>query len=172
MNHELEIVADEELSSDDADVLAGWAKELFGEEEAKFEWAPQHWHILVRYDGRLACHVGITDHVVSVGEQRLHVGGIGGVMTPREFQGKGLARIAMDGAADLMGAKLGVDFGLLLCGERLVPYYGRMHWQSIQAPLVFTQASGQIAWDEAAMYLPFKDTPWPEGPVDLCGLPW
>ncbi len=172
MKREIEVVADGKLSENDAKVTADWSMVLFGDEEDKYEWAPQHWHVLVRCDGHLACHVGITDHVVSVGGQKLRVGGIGGVMTPAEWQGKGLARTAMTGAADFMRDELGVDFGLLLCSERLVPYYGRMKWEHIHAPLVFDQPSGQITWDEDAMYLAFEDVPWPDGPVDLCGLPW
>ena len=167
-----EVRADEAITPAERAVLKAWVEAIFGEEETKYEWAPQHWHVLVHYGGKLACHAGITDHTVSAGGVRLKVAGIGGVMTPPEWRGHGLGRLAMEAAAGFIHHEQRVDFGLLLCSQGLVPYYEKLGWQLVQGPVEFDQPSGKVVWEEEAMVLPCRRKQWPAGIIDLCGPPW
>jgi GNAT superfamily N-acetyltransferase len=167
-----EVRADRAITEVERALLKEWVEAIFGEEEAKYEWAPQHWHVLVHRAGDLACHAGVTEHRVLAGGARLKVAGIGGVMTPPEWRGQGLGVRAMQVAAGFMRDELKVDFGHLLCSEGLVPYYQELGWQLVQGPVEFDQPSGKVVWDEEAMVLPCRKKEWPPGIIDLCGPPW
>jgi len=67
---------------------------------------------------------------------------------------------------------LGVEFGLLVCEEDVVPFYERLGWQVVEGPLTFDQPGGQATWPAVVMVLPCGGKAWPEGMIDLCGLPW
>ena len=152
--------------------FARWTNEIFGEQEDKYLWAKPDWHLLVRHDGRPACHVAITKRTASVDGKAVALAGIGGLMTPPEWRRCGLATTAMRHAARFIDEKLCVDFGLLLCGEALAPFYERLDWRRIDAPVFFEQPGGTLRWDECAMVLPCREQDWPPGGVDLRGLPW
>jgi hypothetical protein len=80
----------------------------------------------------------------------------------------------METAAAFMRDKLGVEFGLLICGAKMMPYYGKLGWQIVPGPLMFDQPKGKITFDDSTkiMILPCNKHDWPPGVIDLCGLPW
>lgn len=161
-----------ELSGEENRIIAEWTEDLFGEEERKHEWAKPDWVLLVKVRGELASHLAITDRVVKVAGESLRVGGIGGVMTPMEWQGNGLAKVAMRRAAEFIRGEMGADFGFLLCSEPLIRFYARLGWRHVPGPVIFEQSTGQEVWDEEAMILPAKRIRWPQGPIDMAGKPW
>ena len=95
-------------------------------------------------------------------------------MTPPDQRGHGLASYTLRQVAAFMPHEMGVAFGLLVTGLDLIPFYSRLGWQRVTAPLRFFQPDGQDKSDriEVVMVLPLTDQPWPEGPIDLGGLPW
>ena len=162
----------QDLSPDETRRIAGWTEDLFGEEEAKYEWADQHWHVLAFHDGVFVSHAALTERVARAGGVRVKVAGIGGVMTPEAWQGRGLGRAVMDRAAALMREVLDVDFGLLLCSEDLVAFYASLGWERMEGSLTFAQSSGPVCWEEEVMVLDLGRQAWPGGSIDLCGPPW
>ena len=159
---------------DEAEIatFAQWTGDIFGEEEDKYEWAKPDWHVVVRSEARYVCHAAITERVATVGGESVMLAGIGNLMTPPACRGRGLAAGAMREAAGFMRDTLRVEFGLLLCSADLAPWYCELDWRHVNAPLTFDQPSGRVGWDEEVMVLPCTDRSWPEGPIDLCGLPW
>ena len=51
--------------------------------------APPVWVVLVKSAGCVVSHAGVLQRVVLVGDQGVHVGGIGGVMTLPEWRRRG-----------------------------------------------------------------------------------
>ena len=149
-----------------------WTRDIFGEEEDKYEWAKSDWRVVVRIGDRYVCHAAITERVVTVGGETVKLAGIGNLMTPPAWRGRGLAAAAMREAAAFMGDTLRVEFGLLLCSADLVSFHCKLDWRHVNAPVTFDQPSGRVRWDEAVMVLPCTDRTWPAGHIDLCGLPW
>ncbi|HNV22767.1 MAG TPA: GNAT family N-acetyltransferase [Candidatus Hydrogenedentes bacterium] len=172
MNRQSEVVAERDLRPEDRAILGQWTRTLFGSAEDMYEWATPDWRVLVRADGQLVAHAAINQRTVSANGEPARVGGIGGVMAPAEFQGKGHAKAAMLRAHDFIRETLNLEFGFLLCSARLVPYYQRLGWERIDGPVSFAQDDSDVTWQEEAMVLPFSDRLWPGPPVDLNGPPW
>ncbi|MBN2311846.1 MAG: GNAT family N-acetyltransferase [Candidatus Hydrogenedentes bacterium] len=160
------------LSEEERALINDWTQRLFGAAELEHEWADPDWRILVWCTGALASHLAICERVALAGGAEVKLAGIGSVMTPPEWQGRGLASAAMCRAAEFMRDELLADFGFLLCSETLVPMYARLGWQVVPGPMVFAQSTGMETWHEAVMVLPCTARDWPEGLIDLCGPPW
>ena len=159
---------------DEAEIatFAQWPRDIFGEQEDKYEWAKPDWHVVVRSEGRYVCHAAITERAAMAGGEPVRLAGIGNLMTPPAWRRRGLAAAAMREAAAFMRDTPRVEFGLLLCSAGLVPWYCKLGWRHVNAPLTFDQPSGRVRWDEEVMVLACTDRAWPAGPIDLCGLPW
>lgn len=169
---EIEVCRTRDLAETDKAIVAEWSEDLFGASELEHEWSDPDWCVLVRHQEQAVTHLAIIERTATAGGQQVKLGGIGGVMTPVAWQGRGFAGKAMRRSAEFMRDELGVDFGLLLCSESLVRYYARLGWQHVAGPLVFDQSFGKETWDEEAMVLPCTEQTWPEGVIDLCGPPW
>ena len=102
------------------------------------------------------------------------LGGIGGVATLPDWRRHGYAGAAMRTAAEFMRNELRVEFGLLICGDQMLPYYCKLGWQLIAGPLMFDQPKGKTTFDASTkiMVLPSRKHDWPPGVIDLCGPPW
>lgn len=126
-------------------------------------WAGDQWVSLVE----------IVDGTVSVGDQPVRVGGIGGVSTLPEFRRQGYSTAALDAAARFIFDEMGVMFGLLLCSDAMVPFYAARGWQHIDAPVYYEWAGvRELQIEGAAMILPHGDALWPPGVVDFNGPSW
>ena len=146
--------------------------QVFGAEVVGYTWADVDWHVLGWVEGKLASHVEIIERTGTVGGQPVRLGGIGGVASAADWRRRGLATLAMEKAAEFMCGGLDVEFGLLICGQEMVPFYRRLGWKVVDAPLVFDQPEGKVTFDDVVMVLPCKGQDWPAGTIDLCGLPW
>ncbi len=144
----------------------------FGDALTAMLWAEVHWRVLVRVNGLIASQVEIIERTVSAGERDVKLGGVSGVVTLPEFRGQGLSTAALRAAASFLRDELRVPFGLLICGEAMVPFYSRLGWQRVAGPTVYDQPGGRVVSDGVTMVLPLSEAPWPEGPIDLRGLPW
>jgi predicted acetyltransferase len=160
------------LSETEKRQLFEWSPNVFGDEALHLQWRLKDWHFLVYADEQLVSHVGIVKHVVTVGEQPVTVGGIGGVVTVPAAQGKGYASTALQAATKFMREELMVDFGMLFCLARMIPFYQRFGWQEVQEPVIIDQPSEKMPSPLMVMVLPCRKQTWPAGTVKLESLPW
>ncbi len=163
------------LDPEDRRLLFEWGKNIFGVEDSLLQWRPKDTHFILEADGRVASHVGVLKHTVSAGGVNVVVGGVGGVVTVPEMQGKGLAQRGMRHAAAFMCEELGVEFGLLFCLDRLVGFYESLGWRLVPEQVEVQQPSGPITAPFNLMVLPCGgggERAWPPGAVKLNSLPW
>lgn len=169
---EIEIRPTDGLTVAEQEHIDNWLRRVFGADADDYEWSDVDWHVLVWVDGRLVSHVGIVQRTGMVDAKRVRLGGIGGVATLSEWRGQGLATAAMKKVTAFICDELDVEFGLLICNEDVVPFYQRLGWEVVEGPLMFDQPSGKVTFEDVAMVLSCKGREWPEGAIDLCGLPW
>jgi GNAT superfamily N-acetyltransferase len=137
-----------------------------------FQWSPAQWHVLTYVDATLASYLRIFERTISVGGQMLRVSGVGGVMTLPEWRQRGLASVTLRRAAEFMRDELHVDFALLLCRDEVAPVYTKLGWEFVTGPTTFGQPGGRATYPRQTMVLRFSPLAWPQGPIDLRGLPW
>lgn len=136
-------------------------------------WAKTDLHVLVVEAEEVISNVEIFERQVTVGGKPVHLGGIGGVATLKAWRRRGLAEAAIKAAQAYLRDPLAVDFGLLICGETMIPYYARFGWKLIARQMWIEQPQGRVLYHDApTMILPVCQTDWPVGEIDLCGLPW
>jgi RimJ/RimL family protein N-acetyltransferase len=160
------------LSGAEKRQLFEWGPDVFGGDALKLHWRPAHWHFLVYADGLLVSHVGVVKQAVTVGIQQVTVGGIGGVVTVPAAQGKGYASAALQQATKFMCEELKVEFGMLFCLPRMIPFYQRFGWQEVREPVLIQQPSEKIPSPLVVMAFPCRSQAWPAGQVELESLPW
>jgi len=169
---EIEVKRTGELTEAVRAHINAWLIQQFGEESGDYAWSDAEWHVLLRVDGQLVSHVEIVERTGTVAGRPVKLGGIGGVVTLPEWRGQGLATATLERAAAFMRDELQVAFGLLICGQNMIPFYSRLGWQVVEGPLTFDQSGGKVVFDDMTMVLPCAGENWPEGTIDLCGLPW
>ena len=160
------------LSDDEHKTLFEWAENVFGDDDAKYRWRPKDYHFITEEDGRVVSHVGVLKDTVRAGGQDVTVGGVGGVVTIPEAQGRHLVHAGMLRASEFMCAELGVEFGMLFCLQRLVPFYSRQGWQLVEETVEFEQPAGKVVSPFRVMILPCRASVWPAGKVEVGGFPW
>jgi GNAT superfamily N-acetyltransferase len=138
----------------------------------RYHFAPKPWRVLVWKGEQLVSHVGIVERTISVAARPIKVGGIASVGTHPDHRGRGFAAAAMNEAMTFICGALGAESGFLLCRDHVTGFYRRLGWGPVAGPVVFDQPEGRITWPLAAMARPCHKTHWPQGAVDLCGLPW
>ena len=170
----IEIQSNHQVPEDERRQMDAWLDQVFGYDNLGIEWAKGDWSVLVRLDDQIVSHVGIVERVGKVNGQPVKLGGIGGVATRVEYRKRGLARVAMEKAAEFMRDGLGVEFGLLICSKPMTPYYSKLGWQVVEGPMMFDQARGKVTFGDQTkiMILPWDKHDWPQGVIDLCGPPW
>jgi predicted acetyltransferase len=141
-------------------------------EEDPIEWADSDWMVLGRLDGKIVSQLGLLKREIHVGAVRLPVGGVGGVATHPALQRRGLSTALMRSAAQFLQIELNIPFGLLVCALETQPFYMRLGWKLVATELWFTQNQKRRSLHTTVMILPFSKQEWPEGEIDLCGLPW
>ena len=123
-------------------------------------------------DGKARSHVGVLKHTISVGEKRVTVGGIGGVVTPPEAQKKGFAQSLMRRVADFFEKEWKVEAGFLFCLPRMVEFYESLGWQKVEETILIEQPNGVIESPMGAMVLPFGGNSWQSRTIELKSFPW
>jgi predicted GNAT family N-acyltransferase len=160
------------LTNEEQAQLFDWDADVFATEGYGYQWQDKEWHILVEVDHYPVSHVGLLRREASVGEVVVVLGALGGVVTPKPFQGQGFGTRALTEAVAVLRQKWRVDFGALLCREPLVPFYVRLGWQRVDAPVFFAQPHGPVLSPLVLMVLPCSQQVWPHGAVNLHGLPF
>ncbi len=162
----------EALSEAERQSLFGWGENIFGVEDANFRWRPKDFHFVTEEGGRAVSHVGVLKTQVKAGGRALTVGGVGGVVTVPEAQGRRLVHEAMRQAASFICHELGAEFGMLFCLPRLAPFYARQGWLPVEDEVEIEQPAGKVVWPYHVMVLPCGEGTWPAGRVEVGGLPW
>ena len=123
--------------------------------------------------GGLACHVGIYFRTATWNGRKVHVGGIGGVMTREDCRGRGYASLALDAAIQTMRANEAVRFAILFCEPHNFAFYSARGWHPFTGEVFCEQPDeGKIRFEAMAPFV-FDVTRAPrQGAIDLCGLPW
>ncbi|MBE3067751.1 MAG: GNAT family N-acetyltransferase [Chloroflexi bacterium] len=141
-------------------------------EEDPNEWADSDWMVLGRVDGEIVTQLGLLKRKIRVGTVLLPVGGVGGVATHPAWQRRGLSTALLRAAAPFIQTELKVFFGLLNCANESQPFYARLGWKTVSTELWFTENKKRRSLQTPVMILPLSNRDWPEGEIDLCGLPW
>jgi aminoglycoside 2'-N-acetyltransferase I len=168
----LEIRFAKTITEEERRTLFEWGTDIFGVADKLYQWRPKEVHFFVEDDGHVVSHVGILEATVQAGEREVRVGGIGGVVSVPEAQGRGHIHTAMRRAAEFMRDELQVEFGMLFCLPGLVPFYARQGWQLLDEIVQFQQPSGPVISPFRSMVLSWDGCEWPAGKVDVRGLPW
>ena len=162
----------ESLTEEERQALFFWGEHVFGLEDAGYRWRPKDYHFVTEEGGRPLSHVGVVKTTVSVGGRQLTVGGVGGVVTVPEAQGRHLVHAAMRQADEFICHELGAEFGMLFCLPRLEPFYARQGWRALEDEVEIDQPDGKIIWSYRVMVKPCGERVWPAGRVEVGGPPW
>jgi GNAT superfamily N-acetyltransferase len=135
-------------------------------------YAASHWYAMGLLDGNLVGRVGILKREISVGQELLRVGGICGVVTAPEFRDRGIAGALLGESVAFIRNSLRLPFALLTCRSKLEVFYERLGWKTVNGPTVFTQPDGVRTCKGLTMVAVLVSRLWPEGSIDMRGLPW
>ena len=136
-------------------------------------WGPLEWMVLGYVDEELVTTLGLVHREILVGGKPLWVVGVGGVATLPVWQKCGFSTRLLQAAETFMRENLPADFGLLICGEERIAFYGRVGWQHVADDLFFIQDGKRYPIVHIpVMILPLSKTDWTSGEIDLCGSPW
>lgn len=138
-----------------------------------FSWASAQWSVFVWDDDELVGRVGLVVRDILDNGISKRIGGVGGVMTHPNHQGKGLASIAMRKAASHFAEDLNVSYALLFCRPHLVEFYRRLNWRPFEGQVFVEQPTGKMEFSaNGAMMLDVNEHAPLQGVLDLNGLPW
>ena len=139
-----------------------------------YTWAWPTWSALVKADQRLVAHAGIIYRVIQIGDLRVPVGGIAGVMTLPGWRQRGYARAALAKATAFVGMQLWAPFAVVICPREDVVFYEHLGWRMTEAPIWCDQPGGRVKLEnEVTLFMACQgDADWPSGAIDLGGAPW
>jgi GNAT superfamily N-acetyltransferase len=149
--------------------------EMTDEEDPDFpaiKWAAPDWMALGFLQGQIVTQLCIPKREITVGSEKVWVAGVGGMGTHPKYQHQGLGSVLLAATESFMRETVKVPFGLLICAEKVRPFYERSRWQLAADFLYFTQDQQRRRMNPSVMVLQLTDRSWPAGDIDLCGLPW
>ena len=162
----------DDLSKNDRREIEELEQSAFNDLEDEIDWSNSEWYVTWKYAERIISIVGVLKRRIRVGKITLDVGGIGGVATHPDYRQRGFSSALLKRAAEFMRDDLQVQFGLLVCDQEKVNFYGRLGWQIVGAEMLFDLHGSKQVFQGITMVLPLGSSPWPEGVIDLCGAPW
>ena len=151
--------------------LTGWGDDIFQSESLNLIWRPKEEHLILYQDSVPVSKCGLLKQTVLVADQSFSVGGIGGVVTQPDFQGKGHARTLLTEALAIL-ANDHHHAALLFCRAAMIPYYEPLGWQQIHDSVTILQADGPITFPAITMVHCLNNKPWPQGTVSIDSPPW
>jgi predicted acetyltransferase len=170
MQYQIETIHEKDLTQQRRNQLAQWFKDEFG--YIPLKWAEPQWYILAFNDSELIGRVGIIDRLVLVADKQIRVGGISGVIAKNERRNNGVGKALMAESVKAIKDKLNASFGLLLCRKEVFGFYDKLGWKVNDFPTTFEQPQGKMVFPNLTMTYSCDSDFWPNGPVDLNGLPW
>lgn len=158
------------LTDSERRTLFQWGEDIYGGSGHGLHWRPTETHVVGYWDDAPVSHVGMVRCRLAVGGQERWVIGIGEVVTVPGFRSRGFGGECLLRARERM-ADLGAGHGFLFCPERLTEYYQKFGWRRIQTEVRVGQPSGRAVMPLCSMVLELSGA-WPEGPVEIPGLPF
>lgn len=152
------------------DYLEGWFNAEFG--YMGIEWAKPRWYLIMKYKDEIIGRIGIIKRIITIDKTNLEIGGLNGVIIKKIYRGNRLLKILLGKAMDFIKKRLKVKFALLLCRDKLVPIYKKYDWYLVDGPTIFEQKNGLKEYDKNTMVINLANFNWPEGIINLNGLPW
>jgi len=134
-------------------------------------WASFDWYVSVHTGSRLVSVAGVVDRAGTVGGVPTRLGLLGGVFTIPELRQRGLASDVVRRATRLMADDLGCEFGILICGDGLVPFYQRLGWKRASNVMTFERFGRRGFVGTNVMIYECAGRPLPAGSIDVRGLP-
>jgi len=136
-------------------------------------WASPQWSVLVWDEDELVSRVGLIRREINSNGETKTIGGIGGVMTHPQRQGKGYASEALRETVRIFHDEWQVAYALLFYGSRVNEFYKRLQWQLFEGQIFVQQPKGKIEFTvNKAMVLDVKESAPLTGTLDLNGWPW
>jgi GNAT superfamily N-acetyltransferase len=135
-------------------------------------WATPDWSFRALEGRELACFYSLVQRVARFDGEPTPVAGLNNLVTLPPFRGRGLASRLLRDTESFWFDTLQARYGLLLCADALLPFYARLGWQRVQAPVRYSQPTGERAWIANAMVLAPDRALIQAREIDLCGLPW
>jgi predicted N-acetyltransferase YhbS len=165
---ELERISEEDWRR----VIAGEHEPWGGVGEA-LRWREKSHHLGVLDDTEnLVALAGIVLADVRAGETSFQVAGIGGVFVTKALRGRGVARMLIERALEIV-AELGAERAMLFCLPANVGLYAKFGFELVAAPVWAQQPGGLVEVPMRAMWKPLTDgARWPDGEVTLLGEPF
>jgi aminoglycoside 2'-N-acetyltransferase I len=134
-------------------------------------------HALARLDGQLLGYAASARRFVGVGSDELVIAGTGGVLTRKDARGAGVGNAVLSALQSASRGCAPADFGFLGCREEVVPFYESCGYVRIHSLVL--DVSPRDAMTLARSHGPTmicggvrSVDDWPEGAIDLRGLPW
>jgi len=159
-----------DLAPDDSGFIARGRELLFAGDSMVYA-LPER-YLLGYAQGEPVTQMGILQRTITVDDEPLLIAGLGYLLTLPEHRGQGYATELMAGAVTFVRDTLDLSYCLLTCKLRLESLYAGMGWRALDAPNVFTQPTGNRRCGGLIMVFECGPEPWPEGDIDLRGLPW
>lgn len=139
-------------------------------------WSVPEWTAICYLGNEVAAFCSIVSRIIFMNGTFYKAAGLHNLITLERFRGKGLATDLLLKSENFMFEGLAVDLGLLLCADKLVPFYSQRGWQSITCPVYYDQgppeAMEKKIWKANAMFLTMEHNILNVSEIDLNGLPW
>ena len=151
-----------------------YLEKMFGYEfgHIDIQWSTPEWYLIAKCEDKIIGRIGILRRAITVGREVFEVGGISGVIVSSEWRNKSISKLTMNEVATFIKDNLKLDFGLLLCRDEVVPVYEQCNWYIVKNNTVFSQSTGEKIYSKNTMVIECRDKKWPEGSINLNGLPW
>lgn len=166
----IEIITVNELTPERVGFIRRNQSREFGDDSMVY--AIPGWYLLGYSRGKPVTQVGILQRTITINQSPLLIAGVGFLITEPEYRGRGFATEIMKEAVAFVRNTLELPYALLTCKPKLESLYSRMGWRTVNEPNVFVQPTGNRSCGGLIMVNECGETPWPEGKIDFCGLPW
>jgi GNAT superfamily N-acetyltransferase len=143
-----------------------------GKENWPSEWANPSWMILGRLDGLLVSQLCLLKREILVGGKKVETAGVGGVATHPDWQRKGFAKQLMHYTETILRNELQCPFALLLCDGMPCSIYRNAGWKDAAEYIVYREDRISYPFKTNVMVFETSKSTFPQGEIDLCGLPW
>ncbi len=170
MDLSVEILATEQVPDERAVLLEAIYQREFGWDRLTYA-APQ-WYLMGMLADRMVGSLRMLERVISVADVPLRVGGITSVATEPDHRRRGVARKLVGAAIAFLKNDRHLPFVLLTCNRRLGPVYEKLGWRVVPGPTKYSQPDGPRTCPGLTMIFECGPARWPEGPIDMRGLPW
>jgi GNAT superfamily N-acetyltransferase len=171
----LEIRQVSQLSPEEAHQLWGWSDDIFGTAGLNLTYRSKDGVVrfVLSTGGEAAVsHAAVLKHQAAANGSAARIGGIGGVVTIPAMQRRGYAELLVRHATKFLHDQWAVDFGLLFCIDRMVPYYERLGWRKVTCDVLIDQPSGKMPCPLHVMTMAFNPTFESIDSIELNSGPW